>query len=315
MVFLGILFEALPFVLIGVLVSSILHVFVSSEQLLRWLPKNTVGRMLFASCLGFLFPVCECGNVPVAKRLMLKGVPPYVAIMFLLAAPVVNPVVIVATMAAFRASPDIVVWRVVLTLIITWIVGWALRKARFEDVASHALQKTHAEHLHESRQRSECHEHADHAHAGEHCHIEHHEGQKTPMRQRLRHFVANALNETTEMLGVLMFGAFLASCIQLLMPRGVLMTLAADSLSSIVSMQVMAFIISICSNVDAFFILGLSTSLASPAILAFLVFGPMVDIKALVMLSRVFTSSLLVLLVAMTGLLTWALALMLAYLL
>lgn len=283
-IFLGILFEALPFILMGVAVSAVLHVFVPSDRLLRWLPKSVPGRMVFASMLGFLFPVCECGNIPVAKRLMGKGLPPYVALMFLLAAPVVNPIVLLATWAAFRGNPEVVVWRVVLTLIIAWTVGWAFRHATFDDVAAPALKIETKDHQH------------------------HHRG-------KLGHFLETALRETGDMLGVLMIGAVLASVIQLLLPRGVLLALAGNTVASIFSMEALAFIVSICSNVDAFFILGLSTNIGMPAIIAFLVFGPMVDIKALVMLSRVFRSRVLVALVALTSLMTAALALLLAYIL
>lgn len=288
LILLGITFEALPFVLMGVLVSAVLHVFVSTEYLLRWLPKSVVGRMCFASFLGFLFPVCECGNVPVAKRLMAKGLPPYVAIMFLLTAPVVNPIVIVATWAAFRSTPELVFFRVLLTLIIGAVVGWVFRFATFTEVAKFDVSP-----------------HQEHSHGpGSACHQNH---------SSLKEFVQVALHESAEMIGVLLIGASIAAAIQVLMPRVVLLSLAQDALSAIISMEILAFIISICSNVDAFFILGLSTTIGTPAILAFLVFGPMVDIKALFMLSRVFKSWVIISIVLATSLLTWALTLYLAY--
>ncbi|MEO1132648.1 MAG: permease, partial [Cyanobacteria bacterium J06639_1] len=107
--FLGIVVEAIPFLLLGVLLSGLLSMFASEEQLLKWLPEQPWLQSLAGGMLGFFFPVCECGNVAVARRLILKGIPPHVAIAFLLAAPVFNPVVIFATWVAFRFQPEIVV--------------------------------------------------------------------------------------------------------------------------------------------------------------------------------------------------------------
>lgn len=102
MIFLGVVIEALPFLLMGVLVSAFLRVYVKDQWLLRVFPKNAFGQMIVASLLGFLFPVCECGNIPVARRLIAKGVSVHAALTFLLTAPVLNPLVIAATWVAFR---------------------------------------------------------------------------------------------------------------------------------------------------------------------------------------------------------------------
>ena len=121
--FLSLLVEAMPFLLFGVVLSSSLLLLVDEQKLITVLPKNPFLGALVGSCIGFLFPVCECGNIPVARRLLTKGVAPGVAIAFLLAAPTINPVVIWSTWVAFRGQPEIVILRVVFSLIIAVSVG------------------------------------------------------------------------------------------------------------------------------------------------------------------------------------------------
>ncbi|HEY9779170.1 MAG TPA: permease, partial [Leptolyngbyaceae cyanobacterium] len=122
--FLSLLVEAMPFLLLGVLFSGLLLLFVDERKLIAKLPKHPLLGALVGSMVGFLFPVCECGNVPVARRLLMQGVPSPVAIGFLLAAPTINPIVIWATWTAFRDQPEIVVLRVVFSLAIATIIGW-----------------------------------------------------------------------------------------------------------------------------------------------------------------------------------------------
>jgi uncharacterized membrane protein YraQ (UPF0718 family) len=122
--FLSLLVEAFPFLLLGVLFSSLLLFFVDERKLIAYLPKHAFWGALAGSMVGFLFPVCECGNVPVARRLLMQGAPSPVAIGFLLAAPTVNPIVLWSTWTAFRDQPEIVVLRLLLSLTIATIVGW-----------------------------------------------------------------------------------------------------------------------------------------------------------------------------------------------
>ena len=123
--FLSLLVEAIPFLILGVLVPGILLFFVDEKKLIEILPKHPFLGALAGSLIGFLFPVCECGNVPVARRLLSKGVSAPVAIGFLLAAPTINPVVVWATWIAFRDQPEIVILRLVFSLAIATIIGWS----------------------------------------------------------------------------------------------------------------------------------------------------------------------------------------------
>ena len=122
--FMSLLVEALPFLLLGVFLSSALLLFVDEQKMVERLPRSPILGAFAGSCIGFLFPVCECGNVPVARRLLSQGAPTAVAIGFLLAAPTINPVVIWATWVAFRGQPEMVLWRIIFSLIVATIIGW-----------------------------------------------------------------------------------------------------------------------------------------------------------------------------------------------
>ncbi|WP_025703681.1 permease, partial [Paenibacillus graminis] len=122
--FIGILLEALPFVLLGALLSSLLRVFVPDEMISRWIPRRPFPAILFGCLLGILFPVCECGMIPLVRRLMHKGMPLYVAIVFILSGPILNPVVYGATLTAFRAHPELAYARMGLAFIVAAIIGF-----------------------------------------------------------------------------------------------------------------------------------------------------------------------------------------------
>src|SRR5258708_27148311 len=116
--FLGIFIEAVSFLLLGAVISGLIGAFISNDDMARIVPHNPIAAILVGSMLGFIFPVCECGVVPVTRRLYKKGLPISVGITFLLAAPVMNPIVLASTYAAFGCGP-ILIGRV----IISWIMA------------------------------------------------------------------------------------------------------------------------------------------------------------------------------------------------
>ncbi len=259
-IFLGIIIEAVPFILLGVIASSILGVFVKQETLMRLIPKNRLGSAVVGSMIGFIFPVCECGNIPVARTLMKKGAPLHFAISFLLAAPVFNPIVILATLAAFRGQPEVLFLRVGLTLTVAILVSllFSFVKKPEEFVRMETLTNPAKSHSH------------------------------TAENSKIKRTFDQMIQEFFEMSGVLIFGALLASFFQIIFPREAVTAIGKGPISSVVAMTLLAAIVSICSNVDAFFALGYTNTFTSGSILAFLVFGPMIDIKALFMLRTVF---------------------------
>ncbi len=250
-VFLGVLLEALPFVLLGVLVSAGIRRYISPERMQRLLPRNKWLALPAAAALGLLFPVCECGNLPVARRLIRQGMRPAYAITFLLSAPILNPAVLISTIAAFRFVPELVVARFVLGFLVSVAVGAYFLLRGDEHVVT------------EQERAAAC----DHDHGG----------------------IAGILDELAEMLGTLSYGAALAAVIQVTIPRSSLVELGQNPVAAILVMMGLALIVSLCSNVDAFFALSFANTFSSSSLLAFLVFGPMIDFRAIALMTRVFT--------------------------
>jgi uncharacterized membrane protein YraQ (UPF0718 family) len=270
MIFMGILVEATPFILVGVLMSAVLQRWVGRERLLKIFPKNVFGASLAAVGMGFCFPVCECGNIPVARRLVAEGVPVHAAITFLLAAPTFNPVVILATAAAFKGQPEMVWVRIVVSLFIA--LGFGLlfsRNARIQDW----VQITPKVDAHEHKSSS----------TGEAC-------------CAAPSVSSSMASEFFEMMGWLILGAAVASFLQVLIPRSVLLSLGSGEVLSVVAMMILAILVSICSNVDAFFALNYTSTFSSGALLAFLILGPMLDVKSILMLRTLFKPRFIVLL-------------------
>ncbi|MEP6986929.1 MAG: permease, partial [Chloroflexota bacterium] len=116
--FLGTFIEAVPFLLLGSLVSGMIDSFMTAEDITRFVPRNPILATIVGAFLGFAFPVCECGIVPVVRRLFNKGLPMWVGITFLLAAPVINPIVLVSTYVAFGFGP-VLIGRIVFTVIVS----------------------------------------------------------------------------------------------------------------------------------------------------------------------------------------------------
>lgn len=124
-VFVSIFLEAAPFLLMGVFLSSLMQWFVSEEMVRRLTPKHPVGGVLVAGLLGIVFPICECGMIPVVRRLMHKGMPAYIAVTFILSGPVVNPIVFTATLMAFPSHLELTIARMGLAFAVGWRRWWA----------------------------------------------------------------------------------------------------------------------------------------------------------------------------------------------
>jgi uncharacterized protein len=321
--FLSLIVEAIPFLLLGVLVSSILMLFVDEQRLIAFMPKNPFLGALAGSLLGFLFPVCECGNVPVARRLLMQGVSVPVAMGFLLAAPTLNPVVIWATWTAFRDQPEIVVLRVVFSLIIsttiacifsvqtdirpflqpslarwmpdimvqpklaqmpallqtgTFLLGQPGQPVAFDAVAAASVNRPNSK-------------------------------PNIPWKDRLPLLLENMVLELRELGGILVLGSLLAAVIQVAVPREWVLSIGQGPVTSVIAMLILGGVISICSTVDSFFALSFATTFTSGAILAFLVFGPMFDLKSVGLLLTIFKPRALIYLVLLIVQLTLILTL------
>src|SRR5215212_3824621 len=283
---LSIVVEALPFVILGALVSVIVRLFAPTERILRLLPKRPLLRRLSISLFGTFMPVCECGNVPVGRGLVIRGLSVAESTTFLLAAPIINPVTLLATSQAFPLDPSIVWIRMAGGLLIANLVGGliALYKDQME-LVSKGFYNT----LCEVGAADELHDHEHHDHDHDH---DHHDA---PNRwwDRWQEGIVIFRDEVSLMLKVLCLGALIAGATQVFVPRDVLTSLGSDPFLSILAMIALAFIISICANVDAFFALAYSNTFTVGSIVAFLVFGPMIDIKMLTMMRTTYKVRLL----------------------
>jgi uncharacterized protein len=293
--FLSLLVEAMPFLLLGVVLSGLLLFFVDERKLLKLVPQNPVLGAFMGSCIGFLLPVCECGNVPVARRLITQGVPLPVAIGFLLAAPVINPIVIWATWVAFREQPEILILRVLFSLVIATLLGWLFGQQK--DVKD-LLQPQVVMNMMRWRPQGDRSPlsllQGGNFIAGQSQSLEAQmlDSQQSlanlSWRERGNLLLENTLQELRELGGILVLGSALAAVIQTFTPRELILGLGQGSVSSILAMMLLAGTISICSTVDAFFALSFAGAFTSGSLLAFLVFGPMLDLKGIGLLLSLF---------------------------
>jgi uncharacterized membrane protein YraQ (UPF0718 family) len=252
-VFGGLVIQALPFVLIGAFASAVIEVFVPPSALERLASLPRPLQLPAAGLAGLAFPICECGSVPVARRLMAKGLLPSAAITFMLAAPVLNPVVIASTFVAYRGRSALwtmVIGRFGLGLIVAIVVGWVLGGRRKEEL------------LRPSGHHDAGHEHLE-------------MGAPEP---RWRVFFVHLGNDFLFMGRFLLLGATLAALVQTFLPQNVIANVAAVPIVSILAMMGLAIVLSLCSESDAFIAASFVQFGVAPQ-LAFLVFGPMVDFK------------------------------------
>lgn len=250
-VFVSVLVQAVPFLVFGVVLSAIIAVYVPRSFWARALPRHPALAVPAASMAGVVLPGCECGSVPIAGSLIRRGVTPAAALAFLLAAPAINPIVLTATAVAFPNNPEMVVARGLASLAVAMVIGWLwLRLGRAD-----WIRLPHRPDLDEE--------------------------------SRGRAFWAATRHDVMHAGGFLVIGAAAAATINVVVPERWLQTLAAEPVLSVLALAVLAVLLSICSEADAFVAASLSQfSLTSR--LVFLVVGPMVDLKLISMQTGVF---------------------------
>ncbi|HFI0105836.1 TPA: permease [Streptococcus suis] len=264
-IFLSIIIEALPFVLIGSLISGFIEVFITPEKVLSVLPKNKILAILFGTFIGFIFPSCECGIVPIVHRLLEKKVPNYTAIPFLVTAPIINPIVLFATYTAFGNSVLFALYRALGAILVSVILGIILGFYVKEPILKESQFSQH----------------------------QHDYSQKTNW-QKVGFGLIHAIDEFFDTGRYLVFGCLFASLVQVYIPTAVLTTIGHNPLSAILLMMLLAFLLSLCSEADAFIGASLLSSFGFAPVMAFLVIGPMVDVKNLLMMKHYFTGKFII---------------------
>jgi uncharacterized membrane protein YraQ (UPF0718 family) len=281
-VFLGIFIEAVPFLFLGTLASGLVEVFVRRETVLRLLPSGAFAGALTGTLMGMLFPVCECGVIPLTRRLLRKGVRLPVGVAFMLAAPVVNPVVIASTVTAFGLGP-MAYWRFGLSGLIALAVGLVFS---VEPQPQRLLRAASLVPLQGGTPAAD----ADLA--------------KSALRPRLQRALLIAAEEFFEMGRFLVLGAVLAALMQTLVPQRVLLALGSGPVLSVLVLMLLAVLLSVCSTVDSFVALAFARAFSGGSVLAFLVFGPMVDVKSTLLYLTVFRRRAVLYILLLTFMLT-----------
>ncbi len=312
-IFMSIFIEGLPFILLGVLVSSLIHVFVSEDFIYRVIPRNPVLSIPMSVGLGLFLPICECGIVPICKRLMQKGMPPSVAITFLLSAPVVNPITIFSTYVAFGNQWSIALQRVGLAALIAVIIGclfhlffhrrklsWILQ-TEHEAIKQMEGKTTAEQNLSTSSNEVCCSHHSDASH-GDCCNHSHSHDER--ISEKVNHTLFHTIFEFFNTAKYFVLGAMIAAFFQVFIGVAALKEVNNNEFVSILFVIALAFLLSICSSSDAFIAASLRTVLPNSSLFAFLVYGPMMDLKNFLMMTGNFRASIVNFLFAATTLLT-----------
>lgn len=266
-VFLGILLQAVPFLLIGVLISSLIQVFVSPELIKKWFPKNPLLGMVAAILAGFLLPVCDCATIPIFRSLVKKGVPLPVAITFMVVTPVINPVVMLSTYYAFNGNMVIVYMRVIFGILVSLAIG-----------TFYFLWPTKGDFYSGGQDSLLC-------SCGCYDGLESSSG----IMGKIRLFIQHSQVEFFDVGKYLILGAFAAAFFQTTIVKHFSIHGNARFVYALLFMMIMAFLLSLCSSSDAVIARSFASNIPSGAIMGFMVFGPMMDVKNVIMLSGSFS--------------------------
>ncbi|MGQ4476498.1 permease [Streptomyces sp. SAS_276] len=250
-VFVAVVVQALPFLVLGVLLSAGIAVFVPATFFARALPKNPALAVPIAGMAGAILPGCECASVPVAGALVRRGVTPAAAIAFLLSAPAINPIVLTATAVAFPRNPEMVLARFVGSLLVACVMGWLWTRLGRTDWLRLPAHEPH-------------------------------EGETKGAA-----FWGSVRHDVMQAGGFLVLGAMSAATLKAVAPASWLRTAADNPVVAILALSILAVLLSICSEADAFVAASL-TQFSLTAKLAFLVVGPMIDLKLFAMQAGTF---------------------------
>lgn len=306
-IFLSVILEAIPFVMIGALISSLIHLFVSEETIAKVIPKNKFLGLVAGSLMGIVFPVCECAIVPIVKRLIKKGVPLDIAITFMLAVPIVNPVVLASTYYAFGNNWNMMLLRGIGGLVGAISVGALVgayansKEVLKEEIKTVKVKRSHKPELGSGRGSQIS---------------QKKKSLKRSNRKQQHQGVFSALKSITlhtsrELYSVgrfLIAGAFLSAMMQTLVPREMILSIGNNDISSVLVMMAMAFILSLCSEADAFIARTFVAQFTTGSIVSFLILGPMIDIKNTLMLSSGFKTKFIMKLIATVSIICFVIA-------
>jgi uncharacterized membrane protein YraQ (UPF0718 family) len=251
-VFIAICVQATPFLVLGVVVSGAIAAFVPASWFSKVLPDRPVLAVPVATACGAALPGCECGSVPISNRLIDRGVRPSASLAFMLSAPAINPIVLVATAVAFTGYESMVWARLIAGLLTALIVGWIWERIGRPEWMRPKVPV-----------RSE------------------------PGRSGWRLFLSTMLGDFTQAAGFLVIGAAAAATFKTIVPAHIMENIGASLVLSILLMAGLAFVLALCSEADAFVAASFST-IPMVGKLVFLTVGPAVDVKLFAMQAGIF---------------------------
>ena len=272
-IFQGLLLEAIPFLLLGVAIAGLARWLVPQTAWIQRLPRNPLLAPITGALMGFALPACECGNVPVARRLLASGAPMGTAFGFLFAAPVLNPIVIASTWAAFPDQPWLLVARPLGAFVIAVLLSLLLVQLPETQLLEHAL-------LSERRMSQPLSNVGLLERSGGLVGDPIQEFSPTQStRLRASDVLEQSSREFLDLLALLVLGCLIAALVQTWLPRSWLLAVGGAPTGSILALMLLAVVVSVCSSVDAFLALGFAAQVTPGALLAFLLLGPVVDLK------------------------------------
>ncbi|MFT5468678.1 MAG: uncharacterized membrane protein YraQ (UPF0718 family) [Verrucomicrobiales bacterium] len=368
--FLSIVLEGAFFIFIGTLISGFIDAYLPPGLIDKWLPKNKYAAVLLSGMLGAIFPVCECAIVPVIRRLVKKGLPLACAITYMLAAPIINPVVFFSTWAAFQskggieepaappkmelkltadgttvAQPDeprifkpdpwyMAISRVSIAYMITVLVGFVILKIPVGSILrgkvlagvpppkekkhDHDHSHDHHDHSHDHHAHDHDHHAHDHDHEHDHDHGNSHKaeaGDQNPSTPpddhdhahdhggssqgaKLIHAMNVAQRDFRDVSIYFVVGVALTAMFNVLVDQNWIVSWAGNDWLAAPALMGLAFVLSLCSTSDALVAASWPRAIMAGPRLAFLIFGPMFDVKLLFMYSSIFKMRFILILAA-----------------
>lgn len=281
--FISIIFEALPFLLLGSFISAVIQEFVSDEFFKKVIPNNPVLGSIVGVILGFFIPACDCAVIPIALRLKKKKVPLNVCIAFMLASPIINPVAILSLVYSFKnVMPEMILWRLIGGVIVSIVVGIIMGVLyRNDDIFKDGVNIEHGcgcgcgcgydhDHEHEHGHDCEC-EH------DEHDYHSHHEN-KTAFGRCL-HVIDHCKGDFLDVIKFMIFGSLITAVMQVFIAKFNISLGANNTILQMIIMMVFAYVVSLCSTADSLIAKTFVYEIGKTSILAYLILGPMIDIK------------------------------------
>jgi len=290
-VILAVVWEAFPFVVLGAIVAGMLEEFVPQQWITRKMPKNKILGIAMGCLLGLLFPMCECGIVPVMRRLLRKGVPLGTCVAYMLAGPIINPIVIISTWMAFKnyetEGRAIIFLRIGLGFVVAFLTAIAVQvqfaKRGYSLLRPLAIPPSEKPTPDEKEQ-------------GQVHPAEYRAGESRPLGRRIANVAETSLHDFIDIMVFLALGSCLAGIARAwLVPNDAQMASLSTNYpaAAILVMMFTAIIMCLCSEADAF-VAASFTKLHMSAKVAFLVIGPMFDLKLLLMFTRVFRKRVII---------------------